>query len=390
MIIDLDQAHDGKLIEALPLSAAQRLTSSRVTSYRWEVLGHGGELLGVLDGVQGATLAWDGEQEVQGSGTVTIADLHGPHAAPDMLRIAEVDILSARLRPVLVIDELGEFPLGVFLPDFAPDEWTAVGRTHSIDLLDKATVLDRDRVDATFTALATVPVLTTVKQVIEAAGETVHVDATVDTRPQAPIMWPGGTPRLTIVNDLLHVAGFSPLWVDGLGRYRATPFVEPTDRPTVYEQIPGVERELVDGEDAIYTPTWTRAVDMFRVPNRVVAVSAGTPTLTAVAENRNPESPWSIQSRGRVITHVMTDVEVPATTPGAALLEAARRELIALSPTATVDLTHLPVPARPGDAVRFASTPAGIDARHVFRSIRLDAHPTGLMSSTLAEVVPVA
>jgi hypothetical protein len=48
---------------------------------------------------------------------------------------------------------------------------------------------------------------------------------------------------------------------------------------------------------------------------------------------------------------------------------------------------HLPVPIRVSDVVRFASAPAGIDARHVVARIELEAHPLGLMRTDLMEVV---
>lgn len=390
-MIDLRTLLADTLVPVPRPSLATRLTSSRATAYRWEALDTRGRLLGTLDGVQDGRLSWHGAQAVQGSGSVAVTDVE--KAKGGRLRIADVPLSAVRLRPWLVLSDPDtretwlEWPLGSFVPSSPSRKWTATGRTFGIDLLDKATVLDQDKLAATFTCAASTPLLSAVRQVIEAAGETVTVDAPSDARPRAAIHWPAGTSRLAVVNDLLDLAGFRPLWVDGLGRFRASPHVPLSERPSTFDVAQDIEREFVDGEASIFVPEWTQDADLHGIPNRVLGVSAGTPTLTAVAENNNPDSPWSIPSRGRVITHVMSGVEVPATNPGAALFAAVQRELVRLSaPTSHVNLSHLPVPLRPGDAVRFRHTPAGVDGRHIVTETSLDCHPTGLASTTLAEV----
>lgn len=88
---------------------------------------------------------------------------------------------------------------------------------------------------------------------------------------------------------------------------------------------------------------------------------------------------------------MLQNVDVPEGTPAeiVAFLEGkARQSLIQASAVqAEVQVQHLPVPLRVSDVVRFASTPAGIDARHVVTRIELDAHPLGLMRTNLQEVV---
>jgi hypothetical protein len=193
---------------------------------------------------------------------------------------------------------------------------------------------------------------------------------------------------------------YSSLWVDGVGNYRATPYVVPAARPIGYELLNGVDRELVDGETSIYAEAWSRDRDLFKVPNRVVTVQSGSgddEPLTGLAENtttdvNDPTYPFSYAARGnRWLVRVVDGVEVPdGTIPQQeAYLDArARASLIASSSVqAAVQLKHLPIPVRVGDVVRFANAPAGIDKRHVLTSIDLEAHPAGLMSSTLQEVV---
>ena len=199
------------LIPVPALTPRARLTRARLTRYRWEVLRMDGTLVGVLAGVRGGSLAWDGRSEVQGSGSVAITDL--PRPVPGRLWVTDLDLRAVILRPWLILADPHtgvpwlEVPLGAFIPDTAPEQWTSPGRTISLDLLDKATILEQDGQPATFTCAATTPLLTAVAQVIEAAGHTVTIDVPSTATPRAAIHWPAGTPRLTVVNDLLDLAG---------------------------------------------------------------------------------------------------------------------------------------------------------------------------------------
>lgn len=378
------------------LTTDEILYGSRITSYRWEVLEHSGgtdHLVGFLDGVVegSASLSWSLYTAVKGSGNLKVADLAA--AQPGLVRVGDVPLSSARLRPVLVIEGLPEIPCGVFLISAAPEEWSEAGRVLSLELLDRATVLDQDVVDETYTVDAVTPILEAVATVIVSAGESIHVDATVVDTLTSAMVWPVGTTKLQIVNDLLGALNYNSLWVDGSGNFQATPYIVPAKRSPTYELL-NVARELVDGGTSIYSQEWSHDKDMFNVPNKVVAVQQATGDVAALTgewTNTDPASPFSYPSRGRWITRVLDAVETPVGTDAEviAFLEGkAQRSLIASSAVqAAVKVKHLPVPIRVGDVMRFANVPAGIDARHVVTAVTLDAHSLGLMESTLQEVI---
>lgn len=379
------------------LTTDEILYGDRVTSYRWEVLTHSGgtdHLLGYLDGViePSASLTWQSNAAVKGSGSLKVADV--TTVQPGRLAVNQIALTSCRLRPVLVIEGLPDLPLSVFVVSAAPEEWSATGRILKIDLLDKATVLDQDKVDSSYTVDAATAILSAVSTVIASAGESINVDPTVTSTLTAPMVWPAGTSKLQIVNDLLSALNYNSLWVDGVGNFRATPYVVPANRSLSYELLNGVERQLVDGDESIYQPDWMRDPDMFDVPNKVVAVQAGTgsaPALIGSYTNTDPASPFSYPSRGRWITSTLADVQTPADTDAnvIAFLDAkAQRSLIASSAVQdALTVKHLPVPIRVLDVMRFANVPAGIDALHTVTSIKLDASPLGLMETELLEVI---
>lgn len=378
------------------LTTDEVLYGDRVTSYRWEVLklvGGTHQLVGYLDGVVegSASLSWVLNRSVKGGGNLKVIDLDAPRAG--FLSIDQVHLPSARLRPVMLVEGLPEIPFGVFLIAAAPEAWSETGRVLSMELLDRATVLDQDRVGESYTVDVGTPILSAVASVIASAGESIDVDAAVTVTLASPMVWPAGTPKLQIVNELLEVLNYNSLWVDGVGNYRATPYIVPAKRSLSYELL-NVARELVDGETSIYEDEWSRDYDMFDVPNKIIAVQAATgdaPALVAEATNMDPDSPFSFQSRGRWIVHTLDGVEAPEgddASVKAFLKTKAQQSLIASSSVqASVAIKHLPVPVRVSEAMRFANAPAAIDKRHTITSIRLDASALGLMDTTLQEVI---
>jgi len=371
------------------------LYGDRVTSYRWEVLEHTNgvdQLVGTLDGVADGQITWTQNVQVKGGGRASVVDLEA--AAAGLLRIADLKLESVRLRPVCIIQGLPENPLGVFLVTAAAENWEATGRVWSLELLDKCTVPAQDLVDQSYAVPAGALILQTVKSILASCGEYIAINESVTLATSTGMVWEAGTSKLKIINDLLDVAGYNALWMDGYGNFMVTPRVLPADRSILYEVL-GVARELRDGAQSIYEPTWNRQRDSFEVPNKVIAVQAagGEDTAALVGQwtNEDPASPYSYVARGRWITYVLDSVETPEGTEAetiAFLQQRARTTLIQMSAVqAQVKVTHLPIPVRVSDVLRFSHTQAGVDARHVVVRISLDTSPLGLMSSELQEVI---
>lgn len=483
------------------------LYGTRTTTVEFELYTHDpvtgvDSLIGLLDGVQpDGELDWDATESVKKAGSINVADVEV--ANPGTIRVSDLDLLTTRVRPVRKIVGLPPVPLSMYEITAGPVSWSDAGRIFALDLHDKSTVLDQDAVDETFTAGTDDPILTIVQQVVESAGERISVDASQTLRLSAPRSWDAGTTKLQIVNDLLGTLHYNALWVDGVGNFRATPYVEPADRSITYEVLVdengnAIARELVDGDQSIYSPDWNQDRDVWGVPNKVIAIQSRTdadvPPLSGVATNEDPDSPFSYQRRGnRWITpddgpltvdvpdygapfaalpdvvsqsssfraeassdpgwsaaaHDLADAaaaaaaavlalfpdlvsaqtlatraatlhsaayattQVEATIDAAALafessaaavvtdgvdvvhdavvafLEAAARQsLIARTAVQETDeVDCLPFPFELLDALRFASTPAGVDGRRTIQSATIPLSFDGLMSLKLLEVV---
>lgn len=386
---------------------ADILYGSRTTTHRYELYTHDpatgtDRLIGELDGVQdGGSLTWSAESRVKKSGAVKVLDL--VQAEAGKLRFGDVDRVLTRIRPVRVIDGLPDTPLGMYVITAAPESWSAGHRVFSVELHDKSTILDQDKTPVTWQVPAGTVILQAVKTVIASAGESIDIDPT-DTRVTATDRsWKAGTAKLDIVNDLLDSLQYNALWVDGQGNFRATPYVAPKDRPIRYDVL-NLDRELIDGDTAVYLPDWTRDRDVYGVPNRVVVQATGggdTEPLQGVATNETTDtkSPlwefsharlgfWRDADPIQVEVPDFSDQPDPTAATIAYLTAKAQQSLIAASGVqAKATLKALPLPVELLDATRFQSTPAGIDARHTIQRVELDLSAGGLMGLDLMEVI---
>lgn len=364
------------------------LTGGRVTDYRFDLLDHAENVLGVLDSVSpGGNLSWDAEASVKGGGSLPVTD--------DGLA---VDWLSVRIQVTVLLSRpedatLVETPIGVFLPSAPVEDWSATGRVWKVELLDKLSILDTDVVvDAgtgqavSYALSAGANVIATVAALIQATGEVTPAIGPGTETTAADLFWDIGTSRLKIINDLLDSANYFSLWCDGAGQYQVTKYVAPHLRTPVYTSI----GPFTYGETALMDPDWSRERDIYGVPNRYVVIAQGdgsTAALTATATNVDPTSPFSYPSRGnRWITQVETNVEA---VDAAALLAYATRQLSAATSVAgSIKAKHLYLPnLLVNTVIQFINPDAGLDILCTVKQTDVPLDPTGLCASTLREVL---
>jgi hypothetical protein len=338
--------------------------------FTYDLLDNGEAPKGSLPGVTGGTLEWHANAAVKGGGKIKVISQTRE----------DIPWLRRRVKITMHIEGKGSYPLGIFIPSAPVEQWSDTELTLEVELLDKCSILDNDYFQNAYSLDAGTNVTAAVRELIEDAGEKAGSITDGDDTLSKAMNWESGTSRLQIINDLLEAANYFSLRVDGDGRFRVEKYRLPRNRPIVHE--------FIDNYKSIYASEFTYEKDIYSIPNRVVLIAQGDGAqegMKAVAENTNPDSPYSYPSRGRWIVDVVKGVEA---TDQQALDERAQKRLVELtSPTGTVSINHAPLPwLGTSEAVRFKRDEADIDIRAVVASTQIDLDPMALQRTALQEV----
>ena len=335
--------------------------------YRVDLLTNRDGTIGSLDGVSEVSLSFDGDENgvLTSTGSLMLDD-----------RGQGVDWLNARCQPWANVNGV-EWPLGVYIMSAPERQHEATGRSWAVTLKDKLSILDEDLLGETYALDAGTNIVDAVRQLIADAGESNHAISADPRVLSGPMTWPPATSRLVIIQELLKMLNYAPLWVDGWGQYVGEPFVDPQDRP--------VEARFEEGADAIHLPSFRVTEDVASVPNRLIGVaSTSGGGLVVTADNDDPANKYSIPARNRVIAR-QEDFEAADITALADLVARRMRELMA--PGSSVVFQHAVVPIRIGSVVNFVSDGVSIDGVVLSTSVTLAAGET--MQTAIQEVVRV-
>lgn len=342
------------------------LSTHRRGGYQVTLLDMGDRTVRRLDGVTGGSVTLSNSTRLRASGTLNLTEACGP-----------IDWMTQRVRIDYTANGVS-WGLGVFLLSAPTRSYSGTGSTWSVDLSSPLAVPDADCVDTTFTVKAGSNLVGLAGDILYETGiERLSVTPSVAVATSDMIYDPGKS-KLTIVNELLSVAGYWSAHPDGAGQVHLDPYMRPAAR--------GVAYDFREGARAIHLPEWEREQDIAAVPNKVVFVSQGSADkagLVGVAVNDDPSSHYSYPSRGRWIVETRTGVEA---ADQESITAQARRRLIDVStPSAAITLQHMPVPIQPNQVVGFTSQ--GHAAKGVVKEIEYSLDPTALVKTKLLEVI---
>lgn len=343
------------------------LQAPRREHYRVDLMTNRDGTIGRLDGVSEISLEFNSSEDgvLASGGSLRLDD-----------RGQDIDWLNARCQPWATVNDQS-WPLGVYLMSAPTAQHSPTGVSWEVTLKDKLSILDEDLVAGTYALNTGTNVVDAIRQVIDDAGETNHSISPDPRVLTGPLTWQAGTSRLVIVQDLLKLINFAPLSVDGWGAYVGTPYVDPKDR--------AVSRTFEEGLSSIHLPTFQVTRDVASTPNRLIGVASTSGAgLVVTADNDDPDSPYSITARNRVIAR-SEDFEAVNLETLAALVARRMRELMA--PASVVVFEHAVVPVEVGDIVRFTSDGVSVEGVVVSTSVALAAGQ--MMQTTIREVVRV-
>lgn len=346
---------------------------SRVETYSYELLNRREESLGPLDGVTGGTLDSSIYEAIRTVGRIVY------HGAPR-------DWLTSRIRITYAATEDGQtrsWPLGVYLPA-APQRVHGDGDvTTPLSLYDKLLILHEDRFGTTYTVPGGANAVDHCLDVVRGSGETNVVIPANPATVRNDLVFDPGTSRLQVVNAVLDAIGYTSLWCDGNGQYRAEPYTEPMARPLALD--------LTSGAKAVHLPSFDVSNNTAEVPNRLTLISrtdGDAPALvsTLSLDEVAPDHPLTIAKRGRVVSRVDQDVEAASQAALDALCR--RRLLTAANLSQTLEVRHAMAPLTLNDRVRFRDDASGelVEAMCTLVKQTIELTPGVLVRSTLRGV----
>lgn len=163
--------------------------------------------------------------------------------------------------------------------------------------------------------------------------------------------------------------------------------LSPEGEVSIIKDVPYVARQTkwhyTTDENSIICPSISITKDMYEIPN-VVEIYCSTEKgySTIIKKNENPNSPTSIQARGREIVHRVTNPSLVG-IPSEFELENYANKLLKQLSTITVELSyrHAYCPVNVGDSVIIDYPAAGIkNKKCMVKSQNIDLKPGGLVS----------
>ena len=315
------------------------------------------ELLDRLDNVKrelprvtSGNLAWNTEQAVPGSGSLTWTQTAG----------LGIDWLNDRIR-VTHIDATTDTPMGVFKPSMPGWEVDGPVTRSSIAMSDKTELLNSPLGDWLTLPKGTV-VTTKVAEIVRArgGGATLSTDSTELLAKS--MSWDPTATWLTVVNNLLKAINYAPLWADMTGRLVVAPFTP------IPERLP-VATYGAESDHLRLKPQWSDRADLYALPTGVrLYVSRGSSSKGFVGAADLPDAhPLSAASRGGVPYLLTESSDATTRAKAAALAQRRLDEVMQLARTITV--THPVDEVQVGDAVSHG--PLGINAVVVQRGVTM-------------------
>lgn len=311
-----------------------------------------------LDNVKGCTITRDSEADTLGSAIIDITESVG----------------ECYIRVYLITIQNGvkeKHPLGTFLVQTPSSSFNGKIRTVSMDAYTPLLELKESYPPIGYSLLKGDDIMSTAYRLVRENARAPVVETKCSDEDYAKIMNdfvadPSET-WLSFIKDLIANSKFV-FDLDERGRILFAPKQEISSLQPVWT--------FSDDDGSILQPELSMEHDLYDVPNVVeVIYDAGNKNFIIRVVNDDPNSPTSIQSRGREIVHRVTDPELAGNDPTKKQLEDYADQLLRDLSTIeySISYTHGYCPVRIGDCVRINYTGAGltgVKAKIVSQTIR--------------------
>lgn len=275
-------------------------------TFRWDVLSPSLDVIGFLDVTGRPSIRCSPAANItrQCSGVETFTS-----------DLAAINLYRVRIRPMMVLEDGTEESLGVFLPQTSNDTTTGGRETTTLTLFDQDAVLDEDMQNS-----FGVPANGSLTDaMIELLGRADIADYSIvpGGRAADPILWPAGTSRKEILNQLAVMKGCLPPYFDRDGRYVCK--LPPDLTSGGFDHLYSFENSR------ILRDTIAKSTNL-EVPNVHTVINSGPTNQSIVGSAKVDRAlPFSVENRGRKVvkTWKMQGVESTADAVAIAKMKAA-------------------------------------------------------------------
>lgn len=236
------------------------------------------------------------KMSLQGRFRPVVIDTKGKETEPDWM--------TDEIQPVLEIN--GEAaPLGILMPAKVTPQETRGIKTIDVQAFDRCWRVRDTKVEGSINLTAGTPYLDAIEGLLTSAGVvTIMKTPSTATLAEDREDWQTGESYLTIINDLLSEINYKQLWFNENGYAMLEPAGEP-DAEHIQHVLTDRKTDVRNSREAklirVY-PGFSRETDIYQAPNVFVCVCSNADKsgdMIAKAVNDNPQSPLSVQRRGR-------------------------------------------------------------------------------------------
>lgn len=310
----------------------------------------------LLDFVKSSSINRDSGTETLGSASIDIDNILG----------------ECYIRIYLVAIQNGvkeKIPLGIFLVQTPSSNFDGKVRTVSMDAYTPLLELKEKPTPLGYSLLKNENIMEQAYMIVRENCRAPVVKTESDKLLQSNFVANNGDTWLTFVRDLIAQAKFE-LQLDEEGKIMFAPKQKVDELQPVYTYN--------DDNSSILLPEVSLKHDIYGIPNIVeVVCSTGTEVYYAKVKNEDPNSPTSIQARGREIIYRDTSPNLPGFPTKEQIDEYAENLLKTLNSVEyQISYSHGYCPVRVGDCVRLNYTKAGligIKAKVISQNIKCDS-----------------
>lgn len=268
------------------------LKGNRNVHYEFSIQDSHGKTLGWLSNVT-ASISYDSSREIMRTASFRIKKNE----------LMDINRLDDRVIPWMVLtigkDSL-RWPLGKFVIN-PTESYNSGGIYYPCEGYDQAIILSTDLLDDVLWFNYGSNYINQVTDLIGTSLTDYEIEAYPEgtTYNRTGMEFDIGTPKIQVANEILSAVNYYPIHFDERGKALSKHYEFPNLRQTDFAYSTGKQSVIKNGI--------SRSMNVFEMANRFIRYTENTEDTTyfrSVYENTNPESPLSIQNRGRIITDI--------------------------------------------------------------------------------------